>query len=180
MNKSQDKLPLIAQVKEGNVIAFNQLFDIYAVKLLNFSLRFTLDSDQAEEVLQETFIKIWEKKEQINLELSFEAYLIKIARNIIYNKLRRKVTDHAFKNYYQYIQPVIDNSLESKIIAEDLEKYETTIIDKLPTRRKEIILLKKNGYSNAEIAQKLNLSKSTVENHINLALKNLSRYFHLI
>lgn len=176
----EDRQILIRSLKKGNVKAFNQIFDLYAAKIYNFSLHHSLTSQDAEEVVQDTFAKIWEKRSLINPELSFEAYMIKIARNIIFDKLRRIVTERAFQSYYRYIQPVFDDTMEACIITKDLNEHENKIINKLPNRQKEVLLLKKDGYRNGEIAIKLGLSKSTVENHINMAIKELTKYFNAL
>lgn len=167
---------LIDRLKVGDSAAFNELYDLFATKLLNFSFQYTHNKEDSEEIVQETFIRIWEHRENIREDLSLNAYIIKIARNLIYNRAKRRVREKAMKTYYTNTEGV-DNSTENQIIFSDLNKFENQLLDQLPQRRKEILQLKKSGYSNTEIAEQLDISKSTVENSINKALKFLHAYF---
>ena len=176
LNRSNKQESVISRLNNGDRIAFNELFDSYGIKLFNFSLKYTHNKEDAEEIVQETFLKIWENRKEIREDLSFNAYIIKIARNLIFNKAKRRVREHAMKKYYAGFSQ-IDNSTENEIIYSDLNKFENKLIDTLPERRKEILMLKKSGYTNNQIAEKLNISKSTVENSINKALKYLQNYF---
>ena len=167
---------MVCRLNRGEKEAFNELFDTFGIKLLNFAYKYTHNREDAEEIVQETFLRIWENRKHLREDLSFNAYIIKIARNLIFNKAKRRVRELAMKAYYARAN-IIDNSTEDHIIFSSLDHVENEIIKTLPHRRREIIILKKSGYTNSEIAKKLKISKKTVENSINKALKQLQPYF---
>lgn len=168
---------LVEELIKGDQAAFKMLFDHYASKLFNFSLYLTHNKEDAEEIVQETFLKVWENRQKVRADLSFNAYIITIAKNLIYNKIKRNALEHAITQYYQYTSKYIDNTTEETIVQADLEAVRNVIIHNLPERRKQILLLRKQGYNNDEVASMLNISKSTVANQINKTIKDLQKLF---
>ncbi|MDR0296110.1 MAG: RNA polymerase sigma-70 factor [Prevotellaceae bacterium] len=168
---------LIISLKKGNREAFNLLFEKYSPKLHFFTLKSFQNKVDAEEIVQNTFLKIWETSYKIDENQHFTTYLITIAKHIIYDCLRHKLVE---RKYNQYILQSSDESysIENDFVLKNLKEYLAISIGRLPTQQKEIILLKSKGYNNKEIAKQLKLSKRTVETHINRALKFLRS--HLI
>jgi len=167
---------LASKLKEGESKAYQDLFDNFGPKLYLFSFRYLQNKEEAEEIVQETFIKIWENRGQIKEDMALDRYFIKIAKHLIFNKTRKKVREYALKQGYANQKQQVDESTEKNIIYENLVQFENKLLEKLPSRRRQILTLKKSGLSNTEIAQTLKISKSTVENSINKALKNLQPY----
>ena len=89
-------IKLIKGLKQGSYEDFNILYSIYADMLYGFILNLTKSPIEAQDILQDTFMRIWQTHERINLELSFKTYLYTIARNLIIDSLRRQVKH--FKN----------------------------------------------------------------------------------
>lgn len=171
---------LVSRLKEGDKDAFDKLFAIFGKKLYYFSLKYVNVKEEAEEIVQEVFLKIWEHRDRLDEHLSFNAYVIKIAKNLIFNKAQKKVNEHAYLEYYTAHTTNINTDTESHIIYADLEAHANQEIERLPPKRKQIFLLsRKIGLSNQEISKQLNISKSTVENQINKALKSLKEYLYL-
>jgi RNA polymerase sigma-70 factor, ECF subfamily len=176
-NKKFDEINAINLLNGGSKAAFNLLFEHYVQKLFCYSLTLTHSKEDAEEIVQETFLKVWENRQKIRSDLSFNAYIITIAKNLIFNKTKRKVLERSLFDYYRYTHKYIDTDTEDHIESEDFEAVKIALINKLPERRKQIILLRKNGYSNEEVALILRISKSTVANQVNTALKDLQKLF---
>jgi RNA polymerase sigma-70 factor (ECF subfamily) len=168
---------LIISLKKGNRKAFNALFEKYSPKLHFFTLKSFQNKVDAEEIVQSSFLKIWETRHKIDENQHFNTYLITIAKHIIYDLLRHKLVE---RKYSQYILQSSDESysIENDFVLKNLKEYVATSIEHLPIQQREIILLKSKGYDNEEIAKQLKLSKRTVETHINRALKFLRN--HLI
>jgi len=92
-------IKLIKGLKQGSYEDFNILYSIYADMLYGFILNLTKSPIEAQDILQDTFMRIWQTHERINLELSFKTYLYTIARNLIIDSLRRQVDNVAFDEY---------------------------------------------------------------------------------
>ncbi|MEO0331838.1 MAG: RNA polymerase sigma-70 factor, partial [Bacteroidota bacterium] len=169
---------LIVALKRGDQAAFSRLFFAYEKKLYFFSYKLLQSHADAEEVVQEVFLRIWDKRATLDEQRSFNAYLITIAKNIIYNRASRKVTEHAYREYLQRVAPSARHQTEEVVNFSDLNTISHRFISQLPEKRRKIFLLSRfEGLNNQEIAQQLNISVSTVENQMNKALKVLKTRF---
>ncbi len=165
---------LIDKVKEGDSKAFEELYYIYSERLYYFSLRYLKNREDAEGLVQEIFIKVWENRNGLKQGLSFNAYLFTIAKNTIFNQHRKKVNENAYKEYLRNYLDQHHNKTENDIILADMKKRIDKSIESLPPQRKLIFQLSRNeGLSYKEIAAQLNISEKTVEAHMRLALKTL-------
>ncbi len=164
----------VSYLKLGNSRAFEQLFLKYQKKLYHFGYKILKNKEEAENLVQEVFIDIWENREQINEDKSFSGYIFKIAKNKIYNILRKKINEQM---YFDYITKHGNKAEELKTEGYFSHKYEETyekLINSLPERRKEIFLMSRNdGLTYKEIALKLNISENTVDTQIRNALDYL-------
>ncbi len=139
-----------------------------------FAYGYLKSKEEAEGVVQEVFLRIWRNRKQINPELSFKAYIFKIAYHYIIELFEHNTRYHAYRH------EILDEAVEFTDETNErlnyqmlLEKVES-LIQKLPSRQKEILLKrKKEGISVKEIASQLGISPKTVENHLTEAIKNL-------
>lgn len=169
---------LVAALRQGAQEAFNQLFFAYEKKLYFFAYQLLQSHADAEEVVQEVFLRIWDKRNTLDEQRSFNAYLITIAKNIIYNRASRRVVEHAYREYLQRAVPSVRHHTEEVVNFSDLNTISHRFIDQLPEKRRKIFLLSRfEGLNNREIAKQLNISVSTVENQMNKALKALRTRF---
>jgi RNA polymerase sigma-70 factor, ECF subfamily len=173
--QQHDEVFYIKRLNGGDRYAFNKLFDHYATKLLCYSQYLTHNREDAEEVVQETFMKVWETRDRIRPDLSFNAYIITIAKHLIFNRAKRNILEKSILDYFTYTTRVADRQTEELIEDADYELFKNYLINKLPEKRKQILMLRKNGYSNDEVAELLKISKSTVANQINRGLKELKK-----
>ncbi|MFW5759911.1 MAG: RNA polymerase sigma-70 factor [Cyclobacteriaceae bacterium] len=172
MNKTRVKA-LFANIKDGDLRSFNMLYDAYKIKLFNFVYKTLKNKEDAEEIVQDTFVKLWQSKHLIVPEIVSDGYIYTIAKNSILNLLRKKfpATD-SFEDLLQF-EPV-DNHTEEQIFFSDLSELSQSVINKMPHKRKLIYNLSRGkGYSNQEIADELNISKKTVEVQMTKALRFL-------
>lgn len=177
-------IKLIKGLKLGSYEDFNILYTIYADMLYCFILKLTKSPIEAQDILQDTFMRIWQTRERINLELSFKTYLYTIAHNLIIDSLRRQVDNVVFDEYVcsEAFQKHSENNVERNINFDEFQEKLSRAKEKLTQRQKEIFeLSREKGYSILSIAQKLQLSEKTVKNQLTLALKvmrsELSYYF---
>ena len=160
----------IAELKVGNLQAFDTLFKRYGKRLYYFSLRYLNSVEDAEEIVQEVFLKIWANRTGISSDKSLESYLFTIARNGILNTIRKSRYERAYQNYVK-INPGKNILLDEELDYNELDKAYRASIDQLSHRRKEIYLLsREQALSNAEIASRMDISVKTVENQMTAAL----------
>lgn len=163
---------LIVNLIDDDEKAFCFLYAKYRRKLSLFAQSFLKSRDVAEDIVQDVFTLIWEKRKFLDPNASFQSYLYTITRNRVLNFIR----DNAHK---QFLDEIIyaeaidagDNTFE-KIESKELEDILEQSIEVLTNRQKEVFSLsRKEGLSHQEIAEKLDISMNTVSDHITDALK---------
>ena len=165
---------LLSALKNDDVKAFDQLFADYGKRLYHFAYGYLKSREDAEGLVQEVFLKIWKNRDNLNPDLSFKAYLFKIAYHFILEFFEKSNRQRAYQ--HRLLEEAIeftdetDERLNYQMLLEKVE----SLIQKLPSRQKEILLKrKKEGIPVKEIAEQLGISSKTVENHLTEAIKNL-------
>jgi RNA polymerase sigma-70 factor, ECF subfamily len=168
-----DEMVLFEKIKKGNIKAFETLFHRYYGNLCLFASKLINNNEAAEEIVQDLFVKLWEKKEQISIESSIKNYLFRSVKNhclnfIKHNKIKEKFVRDSTFDFDS------DSGADSYFAEIDLAKKIEESIQSLPEKRREIFRLnRKEGLKYREIAEKLNLSIKTVEAQMGLAIKTL-------
>lgn len=167
MKEKENELLLIQAFKEGNEKAFKKLFDKYHQKLYAYLFRLLDSKDDAEDIVQETFIKIWEKRSQFIEGYSFDAFLFKIAKNAFISLTRKKINQKVLEISPEMLAKPDGNDSESDLILNETREIIDKIINRLPKKRKEIFRLRRiENLSRKEISDKLGISIVTVDNQI--------------
>ena len=165
----------ILALKEGDLVAFNHLFDRYGKRLYHFSIGYLKSAENAEEIVQEVFMRIWENRLELSAQKSIDAYLFTIARNGILNTIRKSKSEQAYLKYTK-INSGKSVLLDEELNFNELEEAYNQVIEQLSPRRKEIFLLSKaQSFSNVEIAKKMNISVKTVENQMTSAISEIRK-----
>lgn len=161
-------------IKAGSVSAFESLVDKYWQAVYTTAFSFLHDRDVAMEITNDTFFNIWQKREVIDIA-SFKNYLTTSARYHVYKVLKaKKSLKLAYVADYEKLSSsiVVTNTGEEKIRYLNLQSEIEALLTSLPARCREIFLLSRLGnLTNTEIAEKLAISKRTVENQISIAQK---------
>ncbi len=135
---------------------------------------FLKNLEASEEVVQETFVKLWENRKTLNITSSLKSYLFRAVRNSSLNVIKHEKIKDKYKSYNEYEIKNHSASLDEEIDASELEIKIRKSIDLLPSERKKAFIMSRyEGLKYKEIAEKLNISKKTVENQIGKALKFL-------
>ncbi len=170
--KGIEEKELIKRLFDGDQIAFELIFRFYYPGLVIFARQIVLDPDDAEEIVEDFFVHIWEKRRNIKTSASIKSYLFTSIKNRSLNLLKRKqIKEKVIKELKHLVE--IDFLYQPDLFIEsELQNKIAFTLQKLPTRTHEIFSLSRlDSLSNAEIAEKLNLSKRTVETQISNALK---------
>jgi len=171
---SKDESQLVRNLSKGNHLAFNTLFKIYSGRLYRFAFGYLKSEAEAEELVQEVFTIIWEKRADLKAELSFKSYLFTIAFNIIKKYFRSK--SYLSKYFKNEIITDLDIQTSEKITHDSTYQYINELVNQLPTRRKEIFIKSRfQGLSIKEIAEELHISHKTVENQLTDAIRYIRK-----
>lgn len=157
----------LVRLKNGDRAAFDQFYENYCGHIYNFICTILYNRDLAEDLTQELFLKIWERRSEIDPENNFQAYIFLIARNLVYKESRRLLLNARFLNAMHGKLTDKDSSTEHALDLRFTGEYYESLIEQLPPARKQIYLLRsKQGLSIREIARKLLLSEKTIENQL--------------
>ena len=169
--KSQTKLisDLANKVRKSDHSAYNRLFNLLWEQLFVFAQSIIMDENKAKDLVQEVWIDYWNRREKIE---------IKNIKSYLYQAVRYKIYNHFRDNNFNTVQLSIINEIyTNSIVEEQCDLAETLLIvnnsiKNLPLRCREIFTLSKlEGVPNIEIANRLGISKRTVENQLSIALK---------
>jgi RNA polymerase sigma-70 factor (ECF subfamily) len=183
---NEEECKWVIALLSGDVKAFSALYDRYHTLLYGFALRLSKNSAEAEDLVQNVFVAVWESRESIDVEKSFRSYLFSIARNRFYDMLRHKLAEN---RYTQYVLQQHTHCPEPGCIEQHLEEYEfdvmlNALLDHLPERRRQIFKMsRETQLSYRQIAQKLHITENTVDtqirNVLNFLRKKLLKYLFL-
>ncbi|GEP98829.1 RNA polymerase sigma factor [Chitinophaga cymbidii] len=165
---------LLELLRNGSKEAFTQLYATYSERLYHILLRMVKSPDIAEELLQDVFIRIWEKRATINVQSSLGAYLNKIGENIVYDFFRKAARDRSlYAQLENYMERVTEPAAAPVDGGEDLLNK---AIEELPPQRRQVFrLCKLEGQSYQQVSLLLGISVSTVNDHIVKATKTLQK-----
>jgi RNA polymerase sigma-70 factor (ECF subfamily) len=165
---------LVAELRNSDVEAFDFLYHQYSNKLYRFAFSLLKNEEDACEIVQETFFRIWEKRNNIDSSKSFKSFLFSVSYHLIIDQLRVRLKDQEFRNSLNKYFSEPSNFQENRLDYNTLETEINKAVDELPEKRKEIYRLsREKGLSYKDIAEQLGVKPKTVENQINLALKHI-------
>jgi RNA polymerase sigma-70 factor (ECF subfamily) len=169
----QDRL-LVSQLKEGSKDAYQLLFNRYAPRIFAFALSYLKRREDAEELLQEIFLRLWEIRATLDDSKNIKSLLFKICINLIYDFIRRKNIEQAYLAFAGNNDQSNADSTWHEVIYHDMLMLMNRLVETMPDQRRLIFRLsKEDGLSNDEIAIRLQLSKRTVENQLYRAISYL-------
>ena len=160
----------------------SEIYISYYSKLVRFATDFVIYEEDAENITQDVFVALWEKKETLVYVENMNAYIFKLVRNRCIDHLKHKIIQ---EKYVTSTQSVYERELSLKLQSleefdvdiapeEKLEKIVTDAINTLPNKCREIFLLSRyEGLKYKEISERLNLSVNTIETQMGIALKKL-------
>lgn len=159
---------------QGDHKSFDALFVLYHPRVKNFLLGFVKDEEDACDMAQDIFFKLWTNRESISQVSSLKAYLYRMARNMVYDYFEHSLVKENYEQKIQLSSNGYSDLIEEDIYAKELSLLIDIAIEQMPEQRRRIFKMsRKDGLSNEEISLKLEINKRTVENHITQALADL-------
>lgn len=172
----KDSSILLKELSEGSRTAFDWLFIRYQPKVVAFLKACTGDEEQARDIAQDIFFNIWKDRAKLSEVRSFEGYLFQMARFSVYNYYDHLDVVKKYVEEGKTRSEVTDAGPEEKLKERQIRARIAETVRSMPQRRREIFVMSRwGGYSNDEIAERLNISKRTVENHLTAAQSVLRR-----
>ena len=168
---------LLSQLKKGEQRAFEQIYQLYSERIYGRLIRLLKDEDMADSILQDVFLRIWERRAQIDPRQPFKAYLYKIAENLVYDYFRKVARDKKLQVKLRAAAAEYYDQIEENIFKKEYEALIGEAILKLPPQRQKIFqLCRIEGKSYEEAAGLLGISVSTVSNQLVKATKSVKEY----
>jgi RNA polymerase sigma-70 factor (family 1) len=163
----KDESIILQHLAAGDEAAFEKIFVHYWDNIYSTALRFIKSAELAEDITQDVFAQLWIKRETLPNIKKFDAYLFMMARNIIFNQMRRNILsgkmDDYLKLYFQEEKTVTHNTVETK----ELETLIRQAISTMPPKQQMAFRLSRfEGLSHEEIAQEMKISRLSVKNYI--------------
>lgn len=160
-------------LQKGQANAFRSIYDHYYAKVYHYCLRFTQQTEDAEELAQNVFVQVWEQRQSIDLDKSFDAYLFTIAHHNACNFLKSKARRVALKQSYPTYMRATSNT-EDTVIFNELSQTMHDTIANLPEKRQIIFRMHyEEHYSDQEIASALQLSVHTIKSQLAKASRTI-------
>jgi len=175
---SDGELTLLQNVKKSDKAAFKQLFHQYYPTLFRFVVFRVHDKDLAEDIVQDTFLRVWNNRVTLDPKKSFFSYIAKISTNLCYDHFRYQEVRFRHKDTVpKPEQSHYDDPQKSQELNELQDEINRIVNEHLPEKCREIFILSRmEGLVNKDIAAILDLSKRTVENQLYRALKILKKH----
>lgn len=160
------------KIKKDDIRSFEILFRKYYTVLCNYAYKILKDIDAAEEIIQDLFFNIWEKRHTLTIESSVKSYLYKSAYNRSVLLLRQKKVQNKYEKYVKEQGRPVEYDPSENIDVEELSRVIDKTLEELPERSRKIFSLSRfEGLKYHEIAKKLSLSVKTIESNMGKALK---------
>jgi RNA polymerase sigma-70 factor (family 1) len=164
---------LIALLKTDDVLAFDTLYSRYFGKLYNHAYEKLHDRFLAQEVVQELFVRFWQNRYKIEVHTSLASYFFVAVRYLIINQFKKQMAYEQKIDKLTLTQSQITDETNELLDLKDLQAEYQAALQELPEKCREVFMMSRNGASNKEIGEALNISTKTVEQHITKALRTL-------
>ncbi|SIO55045.1 RNA polymerase sigma-70 factor, ECF subfamily [Chitinophaga niabensis] len=171
---------LLLQLRAGDTGSFAQLYGLYSPRMLGFLLKLTKREEAAREILQEVFIRLWEKRNTLDPDKSFRSYLFRIAENCVVDFFRKAAQDKKLGKQLMDLASERYLHVEENIYEREKSAILNQAINLLPPQRKRVFeLCKVEGKSYKEVSLMMGISVSTISDHLLKATRAIRQHILL-
>ncbi len=173
MTQKEEKL-LLAALGNSDKKAFAVLYNLYAGKCLHFVASLIKNEDVAKDITHDIFVKVWLKREIISKVSSFSAYLFRMARNAVMDRLESEVIRRRYVAETLVVSEEFRMCVDEKVSIDELQTLIFSAVSRMPQQRRKIFMMSRyEGVPNIRIAEMLGVNIRTVENHLTNALADI-------
>ena len=166
----------LRELSEGSYEAFDTLYMRYSPIVEQFVLSLLKRKEEADDITQNIFLKIWENRSSMSGVHSFRAYLFKMVRNAVYDTFSRRKPTSGLQDSMELGDILRSEDMEGKISAKDLNMLMDMAVENMPEQRRRVFRMsRRDGLSHKEISMQLGISTKTVEYHMSKALAELRK-----
>ncbi len=174
----QNESEILHLISEGNELAFRKIFDHYSSRLYNYSFRITDDEELSEEIVMDTFLKVWCNRQSLNEIIHFDSYLYTLVKNRAFNAIKRRAHEAVIISKLSLNNSEYQDTTEETVIYNEYQHILSQAVNQLPPQQRIVFSMSRDeGMKYEEIANHLNLSKNTVKAHLKKALSTLRMVF---
>jgi RNA polymerase sigma-70 factor (family 1) len=174
---SHDEKELLAKIATGDQDAFTRIYHAYAGRIYTVAITYLEQESEADELMQEIFIKVWDKREKLDSIDNFKSWLFITARNTIYDHFRRERSESKRRLIFSSAQSDTTDDTSHRVEDRQYAKILEEAISQLPPQRKKVYeYTRMEGLSPAEIGQRMGISKHTVKNQLKSANQFIWEY----
>ncbi|RZK56167.1 MAG: RNA polymerase sigma-70 factor [Pedobacter sp.] len=176
-NFTDNRGQILLSASEGDQKAFAHLFYEYSPPLLSFARRLSYSSVEAEEIIQNVFLRVWLHKDKLPEIENVKSWLYKFVVNESLTYIRKKAIKNKADHHFYTNEISFHNDIENTVNLNELKYLVAEAVNYLPEQRRKIFNLSRNeGLSIAEISQQLGIAPSTVKNTLTVSLKFVRDY----
>ncbi|MCL4641856.1 MULTISPECIES: RNA polymerase sigma factor [Olivibacter] len=177
IHSHEEEKSLILLIKDGNEVAFRQIYDRYRTKIVSFAYRFLKNEEDAEEVMQETFIRFWQARDRLDHSFTAAPLLFTISRRLVLNELRKIAQSEKAIAELLEKSDRLDHLSQDIMAAKEIDEKSKEALNQLSPQQKTIFCLSRyEGLSHDQIAERLQISPHTVNNHLVEGLKKIRKH----
>lgn len=171
---------LLTELKEGSHEAFQKIFYKWNRSIFGVLVKLLHSTEDAEDVMQDVFIKIWELRDRIDVDKDVKSFIFVVARHTAFKYLEKRKVRVDYLNNIDFNDEDSLNSFDI-LSAKDIEKQALSIIDKMPKRRKTIYTMSHvEDLNNGQISERLNIPREKVAKELYLARKELKDVLNVL
>lgn len=174
---------LLAKIARGDERAFREIFDHYQQGMYTFAQKITRSNADAEEIVQDIFLKVWCNRNQLQSVENFGGYLNRLVRNHAFNLLRHEAVVSKVKTEIGLNSSSNDLGTQQALDYKETKELLDNVVSRLPEQQRRVYALcHLEGLKYDEVAAQLNISPDTVHYHMKLALATIREHFkwHLL
>jgi RNA polymerase sigma-70 factor (ECF subfamily) len=173
-NKNTDSRKVYAAIRVGDETAFRRFYEEMLVYLVTKIQKLTNDRDEAWDIVQDTFVKLWEDRERIDPDKPLAGFVAAMATNAAYDTHKKKQVHARYHEEQLFTQTGEDHHPDARIIEHETRRKIDEILEAMPTQRRTVYRLsREEGLTYREIADRLGIAPGTVHRHMSIALEEL-------